>query len=80
LFEADLQTCEIPLSIADCQLPISNLGLPTDSIGNRKLAIGNVWRRQSAVRAHNALTACYAKAADLSVKFFGSNASASILP
>jgi hypothetical protein len=49
-------------------------------IGNRKLAIGNIQRRQSAVRAHNALTACYAKAADLSVKFFGSNASASILP
>jgi hypothetical protein len=43
--------------IADFQFPISDLGATANEIGNRQLAIANVWRHEGAVRAHNAPTA-----------------------
>jgi hypothetical protein len=62
----------------DCRFSIADFRfeLEANSIGDRKSEIENVQRRQSAVRAHNALTAYLPKSGCFFVKFFGSNASA----
>ena len=49
--------------IAEFQLPISDLGATADQIGMRQSSIGNAQRRKGAVRAQNALTALFGKAA-----------------
>jgi hypothetical protein len=74
---------EIPLFIADCQLPTANFSIASprlDQIGNRQLAIGNVSETPKGGQSAQCPDRFFAKAADSSVNFSGSNASASNTP
>ena len=74
---------EIPLFIADCRLLIANFSIASprlDQIGNLQLAIGNVLETPKGGQSAQCPDRFLAKAADLTVNFSGSNASASNTP